>query len=84
MFIAETKAAEHLLFLTYNLIYTLLKRTKSTAYILLKNLHLDSLNQKIYMTYNNKDIDAYLYTTSELIYHLFMHQISFYTLYEQN
>ena len=36
------------------------------------------------MTFNNKSIDAYLYTTiSELIYHLFMYQISLYILYQQ-
>ena len=58
--------------------------TKRTVYILLKNLHLDSLNQKMYITCNNKDIDAYLYTISGFIYHLFMHQISLYILYEQN
>ena len=34
--------------------------------------------------YNNKDIDAYSYTISELIYHSFMYQISFHILYEQN
>ena len=36
------------------------------------------------MTYNNKDIDAYLYTVSELIYHLFVYKISLCILYEQN
>ena len=35
------------------------------------------------MSYDNKDIGAYLYTISELIYHLFIHQISLYILYEQ-
>ena len=53
-------------------------------YTLLKNLHLDSLNEKMYMTYNKKSIDTYLYMISELIYHLFMYQITLYILYEQN
>ena len=57
---------------------------QGNVHILLKNLHLDSLNQKMYRTYNNKDFDIYLYAIIELIYHLFMHQISLYTLYEQN
>ena len=86
MYIAETKYTEHLLFLTYNLVYIVLRETECTAYTLLKTLSLDSLNQKVYMTYNNKNIGACLYTISisELIYHLFMYQISLYILYEQN
>ena len=75
----ETKCTEHLLFLTYNLICTVLKETKFTVYTLLENLHLDFLNQKVHMTYNNKDIDAYFYTISGLIIYLRInyHFISF-------
>ena len=83
VYIAEAKCREHLQFLTYNLIYIVLRGTNCTVYALLKNLHLNSLNQKVYMTYNNKDIDACLYTIPELIYDLFMHQTSLYILYEQ-
>ena len=54
VYIAETKCREHLLFLTYNLIYTMLREIKYNVYTLLKNLRFDSLNQKVYMTYNNK------------------------------
>ena len=37
------------------------------------------------MIYNNKGIDAYLYTTIlELIDHLFMYQISLYILFEKH
>ena len=53
-------------------------------YTLLKNLRLGHLNTRVYMTYNNRDVDAYLYTISELSYHLFMYQISPYILYKQN
>ena len=61
------------------------QKNKCTVYTLLKSLHLASLSQKMYVTHNNKGIDAYLYTTiSELIYNLFMYQISLYILYEQN
>ena len=62
----------------------MLREIKRTVYTLSKKLPLDSLNQKMYMTYNNKDIDAYLYTISELIYYLFIYQISFYIICEQN
>ena len=51
VYIAETKCTEHLLFLTYNLIYTVLRETKRSVYTSLKNLHLDSLNQMVSMTY---------------------------------
>ena len=71
MYIAETKRTEHLPFLTYDLICTVLRETKYTMDTSSKNTHIGSLNQEMYMTYNNKDIDAYLYTTSEFIYHLF-------------
>ena len=85
VYIADIKCTEHLVFLAYSLIDTVLRKIKCTVYTLLKNLHLASLSQKMYMTYDNKGNDAYLYTTiSELIYHLFMHQISLYILYEQN
>ena len=85
VYIADIKCTEHLVFLAYSLIDTVLRKIKCTVYTLLKNLHLASLSQKMYVTYNNKGIDAYLYTTkSELIYNLFMHQISLYILYEQN
>ena len=57
---------ERLLFLTYNLTYTALRETKCTVHTLLKNLHLDSVNLKVYMTCNNS---AYLYTKSELTDH---------------
>ena len=43
-YIAETKCTEHLLFLTYNLIYTVLRETKCTVHTLLKDLHLDSFS----------------------------------------
>ena len=83
--IADIKCTEHLVFLAYSLVDVVFKKIKCTVYTLLKNLHLASLSQKMYVTYNNKGIDAYLYTTiSELIYHLFMYRISLYILYEQN
>ena len=77
MYIAETKRTEHLLFLTHKLICTLSRETKGTVYTSLRNLHLDSLKQKVYMAHNN-DIDAYVYTTSELMHCLLMRQISLY------
>ena len=49
--------------------------------MLLKNLHLDALNEKVHTIYSNKGIDAYFYTISELIYCLFMYQISLNILY---
>ena len=51
VYIAETKCTEHLLFLTYNLIYTVLRDTKRSVYTSLKNLHLNSLNQMVSMAY---------------------------------
>ena len=85
MYIADIKCTEHLVFLAYSPIDTVLRKIKCTVYTLLKNLHLASLSQKMHVTYNNKGIDAYLYTTiSEFIYHLFMYQTSLYILYEQN
>ena len=82
--VVEIGDTKYSLFLIYNLIFIVLKETKCTVYTLLKNLHVNSLNQKMYMTYNNKDIDAYLYTISELVHHLFMYQISLYVFCEQN
>ena len=85
VYIADIKCTEQLVFLAYSLIDTVLRKIKCTVYTLLINLHLASLSQTMYVTYNNRGIDAYLYTTiSELIYHLFMYQISLYILYEQN
>ena len=81
---AETKYIEHRLFLTHNLIYVVLTETKRTMYIVFKNLYLDSFNEKVYVTYYNKAIGAYLHTILELIYHLFMYQILLYVLCEQN
>ena len=50
VYIADTKCTEDLVFLAYSLIDTVLRKIKCTLYTVLKDLHLASLRQKMYVT----------------------------------